>query len=64
MGFLQNWTEMMRLNMAISTCKRIIWLQSQLHHVELIRMAEEAEKLIPKLEKEKEDAIRSRKTED
>lgn len=67
MGIIQkmeSWQERMSLKVAIGTMKRIHWLTTQLHHVELIEMAVIADKLLPKLQKELEDAKRHRSSED
>ena len=61
---MEAWKERMNLKMAIGTLKRIQWLTSQLHHVELVEMAVIADKLLPKLEKELEDAKYNRSSED
>lgn len=67
MGLIQRMErlqEKMHLRLAIGTMKRIQYLTTHLHHVELIQMAAIADKLLPKLEKELEDAYSSRSSED
>lgn len=51
----KRWNDRLMLKSAIGICRRVIWLSTKVHYVELIRMAGEAEKVIPKLEKELEE---------
>lgn len=67
MGIIQRmerFQERTHLRLAIGTMKRIQYLAANLHHAELIRMATIADELLPKLEKELEDAGNSRSSED
>ncbi len=57
---LDRWNKIVMLKAGIAACRRILWLSQHIHNIEMIRMADLAEILIPALQKELDDARRNR----
>lgn len=57
---LDRWQRILTLQAGIAGCKRVLWLSQHIHNIEMIRMADLAEILIPALQKELDDVRRSR----